>query len=173
MSKVLNVLIALVVIAFIAFKFVFNRTKTVGEKAPEIKETLLNGEDFALSSLKGNYVLIDFWGSWCPPCRKENKHLVPLYQKYENTSFKNGEKFHVLSIAIEKKAERAQSAILKDNLYWPHHIVQESTIVLQAPLALSYGITELPTTLLLNPEGIIMGSNLSMEQIDKMLAERM
>lgn len=172
MTKVLNVLIALVLIAFIAFKFIFNRTKTVGEKAPQIKENLLNGDQFSLSDLKGNYVLIDFWGSWCPPCRKENKKLVPLYQKYENTTFKNGEKFHVLSIAIEKNSERVQTAIKKDNLYWPHHIVQESKIVLKAPLALSYGITELPTSLLLNPDGYIMGTNLNMEKIDKMLAER-
>lgn len=167
MSKVLNVLIALVVIAFIAFKFVFNRTKTVGEKAPEIQEALLSGEDFKLSDLKGNYVLIDFWGSWCPPCRKENKHLVPLYQKHENKNFK------IISIAIEKKAERAQKAIAKDNLYWPHHIVQESKMVLQAPLALKYGITDLPTTLLLNPEGVIMGTNLPLEKVDEMLQERL
>jgi thiol-disulfide isomerase/thioredoxin len=172
MSKILKILIALVFIAFIAFKYVFNRTKTVGEKAPEITETLLSGEDFKLSDLQGNYVLIDFWGSWCPPCRKENKSLVPLYQKYENTKFKNGENFKIVSVAIEKKAERAEKAIAKDNLYWPHHIVQESKLVLKAPLALSYGITDLPTTLLLNPEGYIMGTNLPLEEVDKMLADR-
>jgi len=173
MSKVLNVLIVLVLIAFIAFKFVFNRTVSTGETAPEIKETLLNGQEFELSDLRGKYVLIDFWGSWCPPCRAQNKLLVPLYRKFESAKFNDAEGFEMLSIAIEKKAEKAQKAIDRDNLYWDHHIVQESRIVLQAPLALLYGITDLPTTILVNPEGKIMGTNLHTDKIDKLLSKRL
>ena len=133
----------------------------------------MNGQEFDLEDLRGHYVLIDFWGSWCPPCRAQNKLIVPLYQKYENKQFTDGESFKILSIAIEKKAERAQKAIAKDNLYWPHHIVQQSRIVLQAPLALAYGITDLPTTILINPEGNIMGTNLHADKIDSILSKRL
>ncbi len=173
MSKLLKLLILLVIVAFLAFKFVTNRSMTIGETAPEITEHLLNGEKFNLSDLKGNYVLIDFWGSWCPPCRAQNKHIVPLYRKFENAEFKDADGFKILSIAIEKKAERAESAIKKDNLFWDLHIVQQSKFVLQAPLALAYGITDLPTTLLLNPEGQIMGKNYHPEKIDELLTKRL
>lgn len=167
MSKVLNVLLLLVLGAFLFYKFLMPSQVATGEKAPEIEAQLLNGEDFKLSDLQGNYVLVDFWGSWCPPCRQANKKLVPLYKKYE------GKKFKVLSVAIEKKSGSASRAIAKDNLYWDLHIVQENRFVLQNSIAMKYNVTDLPTTVLINPEGNIMGTNISFENIDKMLSERL
>lgn len=167
MSKLLNVLIVLVIILFIGYKFIYSNTISTGNEAPSIEETLINGDSFKLDDLKGKYVLIDFWGSWCPPCRRANKKLVPLHQKYHEKGFE------ILSIAIEKNEKHVHRAIEKDNLYWKYHIVQQSALVLSAPLALKYKITELPTTVLVNKEGLIMGSNLSIEKIDQLLAERL
>ncbi len=173
MSKLLNILIVVVILAFLLFKFVLFNSIEVGNEAAEIEETLLDGTPFTLSSLRGNYVLIDFWGSWCPPCRKQNKDLVKLYGKFENKSFEDGDGFKIVSIAIEKKAENAKKAIAKDNLYWPHHIVQQNKFVLQNSLALKYGVKDLPSTFLLNPEGKIMATNKHPQELDQLLSARL
>jgi len=173
MSKLLNILIVVVLIAFLLFKFVLSGSIEVGTDASEIEETLVDGSSFRLSSLKGNYVLLDFWGSWCPPCRKQNKDLVKLYSKYENAAFKDGASFKIVSIAIEKKAENAKKAIAKDNLYWPLHIVQQNKFVLQNSLALQYGVSDLPATFLINPKGKIMATNKHPDELDKILSDRL
>ena len=173
MSKVLNVLIVVVLLALIGYKFLWPKAVKVGEEAPAIERTLVNGAEFKLSDLKGDYVLIDFWGSWCPPCRRANKELVPFYQKWEGKKFKDGAQLQILSIAIEKQSARAHKAIEKDNLYWDHHIIEQSRFLLQNPLALAYKVSDVPATFLINKEGHIMGRNLSFEEIDKLLTQRL
>lgn len=172
MSKVLNVLIVLVVLGIIGYKFLWPKTASVGETAPSIERTLVNGQEFKLSDFKGDYVLIDFWGSWCPPCRKANKELVPFYKKWEGKKFKDGAQLQILSIAIEKQKTRALKAIERDELYWDYHIIEQSRFLLQNPLALAYKVSDVPATFLINKEGQIMGKNLTFEEIDKLLTQR-
>ena len=69
--------------------------------APDIEARLLNQKPFKLSALYGQYVLLDFWGSWCGPCRQANKGLVKLYDKYKDKQFKEEEKFTIISVGIE------------------------------------------------------------------------
>ncbi len=173
MSKVLNVLVVVVVLALIGYKFLWPKAVTVGEYAPVIERKLVDGTDFKLEDFKGDYVLIDFWGSWCPPCRKANKELVPFYKKWEGKKFKDGNQLQILSIAIEKQRARALKAIEKDNLYWDHHIIEQSRFLLQNPLALAYKVSDVPATFLINPDGQIMGKNLSFEEIDQILTKRL
>jgi len=173
MSKVLNVLIVVVLLALLGYKFLWPTAVTVGESAPAIERTLVNGNAFKLADFKGDYVLVDFWGSWCPPCRKANKELVPFYQKWEGKKFKDGGQLQILSVAIEKQKARALKAIERDNLYWDHHIIEESRFLLQNPLALAYKVSDVPALFLINKEGHIMGKNLSFEEIDKLLMQRM
>ena len=138
-------------------------TKQQGKPAPEIEATLLNDAAFKLSDLKGKYVLLDFWGSWCPPCRRDNPNLVALYNKY------NSKGFEIVSVALEKNDRNLKKAIAKDGLRWPYHIMRTSRLVATDALALKYGVTDLPTKFLLNPKGEVVGVNLSKEEISKIL----
>jgi len=167
-----TLLFVLIILGAICF-FFFAKNKTAqGKQAPEINRTLDNGKSFQLSDMKGKYVLIDFWGSWCPPCRRENPNLVKLYDKYNSKKFKNADGFEILSIAIEKNKKRVHKAIEKDGLKWPYHIIEESRIVLSNPLALKYGVTDLPSKFLIDTEGNIVTSSMSIKEIDAYLAKQ-
>lgn len=135
-----------------------------GESLPKIEAELIGGEPFDIEELNGQYVLIDFWGSWCAPCRKENPDLVKLYDKYKEKDFQ------IVSIAIETDEGRWKKAIENDNLYWPYHIVQLDRF--SSPIAKEFGVREIPTKYLLNREGKIIAVNATIEVLDRLLAER-
>jgi thiol-disulfide isomerase/thioredoxin len=167
-----NIIFAVIILGAVLF-FFLGKTKTgKGKLAPEITATLDNGSAFQLSDMKGKYVLVDFWGSWCPPCRRENPNLVKLYDKYNTKDFKNAAGFEILSIAIEKNKKRVHAAIKKDGLRWPYHIIEQSGIVLTNPLALKYGVTDLPSKFLIDTDGNIVSSTMSIAEIDAYLAEQ-
>ena len=135
-----------------------------GETIPKIEASLINGEQFNIDDLKGQFVLVDFWGSWCAPCRKENPGLVKLYDKYKDKGFQ------VVSIAIETDEAKWKRAIEKDNLSWPYHIVQLDRF--SSPIAKEFGVREIPTKYLLNKEGEIISVNATMDVLDLLLADR-
>ena len=87
----------LFVLALVLGRYVyFKPSVSHGEAAPEISATLLNGSEFKLSALRGNYVLLDFWGSWCGPCRRENPSLVKLYNTFHGQSFEAASGFEIV-----------------------------------------------------------------------------
>jgi len=144
-----------------------------GELAPNFSWTTTSQEEVKLSDLKGNFVLLDFWGSWCGPCRGENPYLVKLYDKYNTANFKNIDGFEIVSIGIERNTKRWQSAIKKDNLKWPHHVYDEtkSFKFFNSKIASQYSIKAVPTKYLINEKGLIVSVNPTVEEIDKILAE--
>ena len=153
--------------------YLLNSKAESGSKAPEITDNLLDGSEFSLSDLRGNYVLIDFWGSWCPPCRKANKKLVHLYSKYHGKSYTSADDFYIVSIAMEKNDKNLKKAIEKDGLNWKHHIMRTSSFVATDGLAIKYGVTDLPSTFLIGPMGEILGANLSLDDIENYLRVRL
>lgn len=126
-----------------------------GKQAPEFTAQLQDGSEFSLSDLRGKYVLLDFWGSWCPPCRRDNPNLVELYDQY------NSRGFEIVSVAIEKNEKTWSKAISKDRLDWPYHILRTSRMVATDALALKYQVSDLPSKFLIDPRGQIIGTNLN------------
>lgn len=170
----LNVLLVIVIVAFIARYFYFKPKFINGEDVPDFSATLLNGEQMALSDLKGKYVLVDFWGSWCGPCRVENPGLVQLYQKYHQKKFKNAQGFEIVSIGVERNEARWKRAIQKDGLSWKYHILDITTSMkfFNSELSKLFGVKQLPSKYLLNENGVIIGVNQSAEEINAFLASK-
>ena len=131
--------------------------------APEIALKNPDGVDMKLSSLRGQYVLIDFWASWCMPCRRENPNVVRLYNKYKNKGFT------IFSVSLDKDAEAWKEAIEKDGLVWPNHV--SDLLQWNSPLPQLYGFSGIPHTVLVNPEGNIIGVGLRGASLEQKLEE--
>lgn len=142
-----------------------------GGAAPNFVGYLPNGDSLQLDDFKGDLVLLDFWGSWCGPCREANVHLVELYDKYKDAKFRKENRFVILSVGIETKKTRWLNAIKKDNLYWPYHVSDLKR--LNDHVALLYGIKEIPTTYLIDGEQQIIGVNLSDIKLEELLTHRL
>lgn len=123
-----------------------------GKPAPEIAMPNADGDTLRLSDLKGKVVLIDFWASWCGPCRKENPNVVRLYEKY------NKDGFEVFSVSLDNNKERWQGAIAADNLIWENHVSELNKWRNSA--AQTYGVSGIPFTVLIDKDGNIISTNL-------------
>ena len=93
-----------------------NNPLAPGKEAPDFEEALADGSKMKLSDLRGKVVLLDFWASWCGPCRRENPNVVKLYEQYKDQGFT------VMSVSLDKDKQRWLDAIEKDNLSWPNHV---------------------------------------------------
>tara|TARA_B110000046_G_scaffold106024_1_gene113486 strand:- start:1763 stop:2878 length:1116 start_codon:yes stop_codon:yes gene_type:complete len=135
---------------------------TVGSEVPEINLPNPDGEPVALSSLKGKVVLIDFWASWCKPCRRENPNLVAAYQKYKDKGFT------VYGVSLDRTKGPWVNAIAKDNLTWIH---VSDLKFWQSVAAKDYGVSSIPFAVLIDAEGKVIGKNLRGAALQQKLAE--
>lgn len=136
----------------------------VGVKAPEFKQTDTAGNTVALRDFRGKYVLIDFWASWCKPCRAENPNVVKAYQQYKDKNFT------ILGVALEKSTDRDKwlEAIRQDNLTW----TQVSDLKYwQNEAAQLYVISSIPQNFLIDPSGKIIAHDLRGEALTEKLKE--
>ena len=132
-------------------------------------------ETTKLSDLKGNYVLLDFWGSWCGPCIMEFPKLKELYGTYNGKQFTNASNFEIVGVAVETNERRWQTALKKFNLSWPLQKMDKATSLrfFDSPVADIYGVKEVPTKYLIDPEGNIIAVNPPFEEIAALLDSKL
>ena len=131
--------------------------------APDISLPDPSGKNRKLSDLRGKVVLIDFWASWCGPCRRENPNVVRAYTKYKDKGF------DIFSVSLDSDGGKWQAAIQQDNLTWKNHVSDLKGW--QSAAAKQYGVTSIPHTILLGKDGKIVATHLRGGQLDAMLSE--
>ena len=128
----------------------------IGTEAPEIKLPDMNGKSFSLKSLRGKYVLIDFWASWCQPCRMENPNVVKAFKRFSN------KKFTILGVSLDKDKSDWIKAINDDGLSWNH---VSDLKFWDSEVVSPYNIEGIPFNVLVDPNGIIVAKDLRGEQL--------
>jgi thiol-disulfide isomerase/thioredoxin len=134
------------------------------ELAKDFTAVRADGTSFTLRDLQGGYVLLDFWGSWCGPCRRESPALVQLNAFTED-------KLTIVSIAIERDSTAWQQAMVKDAKKWPYQVMDytKSFKFLGGNIAGMYGVNQVPTNFLIDPQGKVVKVNAVLGEIPKMI----
>lgn len=138
------------------------RKLAIGSDAPEIELPDPEGKKIKLSSLRGSYVLIDFWAAWCRPCRMENPNVVKMYERY------HAKGFEILGVSLDRKKEDWLKAIENDGLTWRH---VSDLRYFQSEAAQTYQINAIPATYLIGPDGKILAKNLRGAALETKLRE--
>ena len=134
----------------------------VGKDAPDFSVPDPSGKNISLSSFKGKYVLVDFWASWCGPCREENPNVVKAFMKYKNKNFT------ILGVSLDKTKDAWLKAIADDGLNWSHVSDLKGWESAVVPL---YGISGIPTNILIDPQGKVVAANLRGSGLESKLSE--
>ena len=150
--------LTLLILLFSNFLIAQDLGTKIGDKAIDLSYNNPNGEKMSLSKIKDKLVLIDFWASWCGPCRRENPNLVDAYRKYHKTNFKDGTGFEIYSLSLDKNEDAWVKAINQDQLFWEYHVSDLGGW--QSEGSNKYNIRSIPSNVLINGKGIIIAKNL-------------
>ncbi|MBP6455462.1 MAG: TlpA family protein disulfide reductase [Chitinophagaceae bacterium] len=165
MKKIIFILISMAFVLQSSAQYQ-NTKLSAGQIAPELAFENPEGNIISLSEInKKRIVLIDFWASWCGPCRQANPALVAFYDKYSKLKYKNAKKgFTILSVSLDKTKEKWIDAIAKDNLKWEYHMSDLGGW--QSKAAEAYGVQFVPQCMLVDATGTIIGLYQTVEQAE-------
>ena len=143
-------------------RIIIAKRTNIGKAIMDFTQNDVNGKPFTLSSLKGKYILLDFWASWCGPCRSESPFILKAYNKFKNKNFE------VVAVSLDDDREKWIKAIEQDGMPW----IQLSDLAgVQNKVAVQYGVRAIPQNFLINPEGKIVAKDLRGEDVEKKLSE--
>ena len=132
----------------------------VGGKVADIQMNTIDGTQVNLSSIKSRFILIDFWASWCGPCRRESEGLNKIYANYSR------EDFDIYGVSLDDKRDKWIAALEKDNRIWTNVSTLEG---FKTPASFDYAVTSLPDNFLIDAEGIILAKNIHGDDLEKFL----
>jgi len=158
----------LLILAFLCCMITSSKAQVVGTEvgdiAPEIDLPDTKGNNIALSSFRGELVLVDFWASWCAPCREQIPKVKKLYEKYKNKNFK------ILTISLDKSKEKWVSALKKENMLWDNVLESRD---FSSPIVKEYEIISIPSSFLIDANGIIVGNDMTITELDDYLSKNL
>lgn len=140
------------------------KTVQVGQQAPAFSMTTIDGKTVNLADFKGKYVLLDFWASWCMPCRQENPNVLKAYNTYKDKNFT------VFGLSLDKDPKAWAQAVAADGLTWTHASELKD---FEGPTVRLYQIEAIPSSFLLDPNGKIIAKNLRGEELNQFLAKHL
>ncbi|MDP4663166.1 MAG: TlpA family protein disulfide reductase [Salibacteraceae bacterium] len=152
-----GILVIVLIAAFACYALCFRREDTSSlpqdTTAPEIALVSPKGKILKLSDLRGKMVLVDFWASWCGPCRQESPNVVEAYKKYRQKEFLSAKGFEVFSVSLDRDEAAWKQAISADQLVWKNHVLDAKGLA-----AANYQVATIPSAFLLDGNGVVVAS---------------
>lgn len=140
----------------------------IGDKAPNIKLKARRGGFKSLENYTGKIVLVQFWASWCLPCRQFSKDWIRVYEKYKNAEFKTNTGFEVYSVSLDKKKKDWKKASKEDKIPWKANTIDKKGW--DSNYAFIYGVSKLPLDFLLDEQGKVLAIDFTAGELDRLLS---